>query len=231
MYNTDLPTRAELPSSRQLLISTLAAAAIAGVLLVTAILPAEYGVDPTGAGRALGLTQVGEIKVALAQEAAGEAATSTPVSAPQVASSAIAEEPDSVGSEAPAAPVVAAVPVMDHTPVSPKPVVVMPLQRDQRVILLAPGAAAELKLAMREGDRVSYRWTTEGGTLNFDTHGDNPSTDYHGYDKGRNVGGDAGELVAAFDGHHGWFWRNRSGAPVTLTLTTEGEYQAIKRVL
>ena len=25
-------------------------------------------------------------------------------------------------------------------------------------------------------------------------------------------------MIAAFDGSHGWFWRNRSGAPVTITL-------------
>ena len=30
----------------------------------------------------------------------------------------------------------------------------------------------------------------------------------------------AGELVAAFTGNHGWFWRNRTDAPVTVTLRT-----------
>jgi hypothetical protein len=55
MYNTDIPTRAELPTSAQLIRSTLIAAGIAAALLVTVVLPAEYGIDPTGAGRALGL--------------------------------------------------------------------------------------------------------------------------------------------------------------------------------
>ena len=45
-----------LPTTGRLLKSTLVAAAIAGALLVTAVLPAEYGIDPTGIGRALGLT-------------------------------------------------------------------------------------------------------------------------------------------------------------------------------
>jgi hypothetical protein len=48
MYNADVPPRHELPSSRTLLRSTLIAAAVAAVLLVTVVLPAEYGVDPTG---------------------------------------------------------------------------------------------------------------------------------------------------------------------------------------
>src|SRR5829696_7585296 len=46
----------ELPSTRQLTITTLAALAVAAVILVTTVLPAEYGIDPTGAGEALGLT-------------------------------------------------------------------------------------------------------------------------------------------------------------------------------
>ena len=63
---------AELPSSARLLRSTLLALAIAALLLVVAVLPAEYGVDPTGVGRTLGLTQMGEIKVSLEREAAAE---------------------------------------------------------------------------------------------------------------------------------------------------------------
>src|SRR5688572_17454638 len=68
MYNTDLPTRAELPSTGQLLRSTVVAALIAAGLLITTILPAEYGIDPTGIGRVLGLTKMGEIKVSLSRE-------------------------------------------------------------------------------------------------------------------------------------------------------------------
>jgi hypothetical protein len=47
------------PSPRkQLLRGTLAAAAIAGLVLVFTVLPAEYGIDPTGVGKALGLTSL-----------------------------------------------------------------------------------------------------------------------------------------------------------------------------
>lgn len=45
----------EVPSARSLAVATVLSMAIAAVLLVTVILPAEYGVDPLGAGRALGL--------------------------------------------------------------------------------------------------------------------------------------------------------------------------------
>ncbi len=69
MYNSDMPTRAELPGSKQLIRSTLIAFFTALALLVTIILPAEYAIDPTGVGRMLGLTDMGEIKQQLEAEA------------------------------------------------------------------------------------------------------------------------------------------------------------------
>ncbi|MSR19695.1 MAG: hypothetical protein EXR91_01765 [Gemmatimonadetes bacterium] len=43
------------PSKAKLVISTLAALAVAGIVLVTVVLPAEYDIDPLGTGDALGL--------------------------------------------------------------------------------------------------------------------------------------------------------------------------------
>ena len=50
------PEIGELPNKKILNRATLIAATIAAVLLVTVVLPAEYGVDRTGVGRLLGLT-------------------------------------------------------------------------------------------------------------------------------------------------------------------------------
>ena len=83
MFNTKLPTLNELPSTARLLRSTVIAAIIACVLLVTVVMPSEYAIDPTGAGRALGLTQMGEVKIQLAEEArADEAAAQAPTPQP-----------------------------------------------------------------------------------------------------------------------------------------------------
>ena len=71
---TTPPPDALAPTSRQLIRSTAIAFVVAALLLVTCVLPAEYGVDPTGIGRLLGLTQMGEVKMALAEEAANNAA-------------------------------------------------------------------------------------------------------------------------------------------------------------
>jgi hypothetical protein len=46
---------------------------VAAVLVLTAVLPAEYGIDPTGIGRRIGLTQMGRLKQELAKEALEDA--------------------------------------------------------------------------------------------------------------------------------------------------------------
>ncbi|MFZ3194179.1 MAG: transmembrane anchor protein [Moraxellaceae bacterium] len=205
MHNTDLPNRADLPSTKQLLKSTALAAAVAATLLITCILPAEYGIDPTGIGQAIGLKKMGEIKQQLHQEADAEA-TASVIAAPL-------EQPTAISTSA------------ANTPLS--------LQQHEMRVTLEPNQATEIKLSMPKATVVQYRWVTEGGGLNFDTHGDivnAPKDFYHGYGKGVNQTEDAGQLTAAFDGKHGWFWRNRGKQAVTVTLTTKGAYEKIERV-
>src|SRR5215212_8537097 len=65
------PRIGELPTPKALNKATAIAAGVAAVLLVTVVLPAEYGVDPTRVGRLLGLTEMGAMKrAAAATEAA-----------------------------------------------------------------------------------------------------------------------------------------------------------------
>jgi len=58
MYNSETPSPTELPSTARLLVSTLLALIAAAIILVVAVLPAEYGYDPTGIGTKLGLTDI-----------------------------------------------------------------------------------------------------------------------------------------------------------------------------
>lgn len=240
MYNTDLPTRAELPGTGKLLRSTAVAALIATGLLVTTVLPAEYGIDPTGAGRALGLTQMGEIKISLATEAkAGEAppaASVAPVAAllpPAAVAVAPAPAPHGYGHGHEHEHSAAAAPAATSRS-EPAAAEVAPARQHTVTISLKPGEAAEIKLTMQKDAGVRYEWSTVGGAVNYDTHGDPvqaPKGFYHGYGKGKNETANAGTLQAAFDGKHGWFWRNRSAAEVTVTLKTSGDYAQIERVL
>ena len=87
MFNSQRPSADDLPTTNQLLRASAFAFVSAGVILVTIVLPAEYAIDPTGVGKALGFSQMGQIKEQLAQEAAAdalltEATVSPAISAP-----------------------------------------------------------------------------------------------------------------------------------------------------
>ena len=96
--NTQLPTpNVQVPHSNEAVIEPLleirhrlavacgAALLVAGVLLVTVILPAEYAIDPLGTGARLGLLQLGETgkQVAALEAGKGTAAGGVPILAPQ----------------------------------------------------------------------------------------------------------------------------------------------------
>lgn len=206
-------TPTNLPTTRQLIRSTIVAATVAAVILVAAVLPAEYGLDPTGIGEALGLTEMGRIKVALAREIEREEKApqpSTALPAAQAAGAPLTTSPPATAS-------------------APAPAPTVP-RSDVTTITLQPNQGREIKVAMREGARVKYSWSTDRGVVNFDMHADStsPRRDYHPYEKGHRVATDEGELVAAFEGWHGWFWRNRGTESVTVTLRTNGDYQDIR---
>ena len=221
MDNANKPTASELPSTGKLLKSTGVAAAIAAGLLVTIVMPAEYGVDPTRVGSVFGLTEMGRIKVQLAAEAEAEKAAEAGAVAPAPAldSTTITRPTDAT---APATMALGAAPVVGATQAG--------MRSDRTVLTLEPDQGAEIKLVMQEGAKVRYSWSSSGGRVNYDTHADRPGTSYHGYDKGSEQRVED-TLTAVFTGSHGWFWRNRTGAPVTITLITEGAYSEVKRVV
>lgn len=214
MFNSQMPSLEDLPTSRQLVRSTILAAAAAGTLLVTVILPSEYAIDPTGIGRVLGLTEMGELKMQLADEAAADAART-------------GIKPEAGASAVTAPPVVA----RTNAAVAASTPEAAATRTDEISVSLAPGEGAEIKVVAAQGARIAFDWSVTGGHVNYDTHADAPGISYHGYGKGQESTGERGELVAEFDGSHGWFWRNRSGARVTVILRTDGDYSAIKRVV
>lgn len=222
MYNTDLPRRVDLPTTARLLRSTVVAAVSATAILVTVVLPAEYAIDPTGLGRTLGLTQMGEIKTQLAEEAAADAA-GTAAPTPETPRQALVPAPSAPPVPAPAPTAVPAPVPAAAAPAAPEG------KSDEITFTLTPGQGAEIKLVMNQGARAHYEWWADG-PVNFDTHGDGGGRSIS-YEQGRSVTVDEGQIEAAFDGNHGWFWRNRTKNDVTITLKTSGDYAEFKRAL
>ena len=206
MYNSDTPSQAELPSSNQLIKSTILAAIAAIVILFTVVLPAEYGIDPTGVGKLLRLTEMGQIKQQLAEEAAADAAGLVATGTSDI---------DNMTEQ-----------TINTTPTDTT--VADGQWRDEIPFTLTPGEGIEIKMKMSEGDKANYSWAVTGGEVNFDTHGDALGKAIS-YEKGRGVASDEGVLEAAFTGNHGWFWRNRGQSDVQVVLRTSGEYSSIKK--
>lgn len=247
------PAMASTPDG--LVRSTLIAAGAAGALLVLFWLPAEYGIDPTGVGALTGLTEMGEIKQQLTAEAEADAQAAAAPAPSVTAAPSSADVPAEVmqrldqidaqlaaiaaviGAPSAAAPVLASEPAPEAVaetvaetgapaPADPAP---QPAAtwRDEVSYTLTPGEGIEVKLSMQEGQVARFEWTANGGVVNFDLHGDG-SGQKISYENGRGVPQASGELVAAFTGNHGWFWRNRTEAPVTVTLRTGGDYAELR---
>jgi hypothetical protein len=212
MFNSNAPSKDDLPTSRQLAISTVVAAAAAAVILTTIVLPSEYGIDPIGAGKVLGLTEMGEIKTQLAEEA--EADRVREVDAP-----AKSELPKDQGTS-----LMQTIGSFFVSTAHAEEV-----WKNEMSVTLAPGESTEIKLSMKQGAKATYSWTAEGGVLNYDLHadGDGSTTSYK---KGRAQPSDAGEFEAAFDGWHGWFWRNRTGDSVMVTIKASGDFTEMQKL-
>jgi len=194
MTRPHTPQPGELPSLGQLNRATLIALGAAAALLVTIVLPAEYGYDPTGVGGMLGLTEMGKVKQAEHRDEAPATKPALPV--PATPEQAQASRP--VG----------------------QPVTVS--------LTLKPNEGREVKATMKAEEALVYRWHTDGAEVRFELHGEEfgaPADQYSSYEKGTAAKAD-GSFRAPFDGTHGWYWRNRTDKPVTITVTATGEFSS-----
>jgi len=240
MFNTHKPNLSELPTSEQLARSTATAGIVAIAILFTIVLPAEYGIDPTGIGGMIGLKNMGEIKQSLAAEARQQDIAKALI---EEGSNEEVEEREEVGGSRLAAQIIDDMPlalveagsskelsdaekvseeglsdqVVDDTPKS-----------ETMTVTIAPNGYLEIKAKMLKKDKIKYSWTAKGGALNYNVHGEpTGGGSAYEYDKGLNKTSKDGKITAVFDGTHGWFWRNRSGQSITLTITVDGEFSAL----
>lgn len=193
-----------LPSTRTLLKATAIAIGVAALILTTIVLPAEYGIDPTGAGRLLGLT---DMKTATVQP-----------------SSAVVP---------PAEPAAVAPGTALNDAGSPVWKSETPYRSDEMSLTLQPGEGAEIKARMKAGQRFVFNWVAEGGVVNFDMHGEplqpaNPD-DYTSYWLGKEASSGNGAFEAPVEGTHGWYWRNRGEKPVTVRVQVSGFFSELYR--
>jgi len=215
------PPAAEPPSMKAIVKATVLALLVAAGLLVTAVLPAEYGIDPLGTGKALHLTDVSKAEV--------KAPTPTaPSSAPAAGSSPLNATIVPVLEPAPDG----SAPRMKGTFISQA----KGYKMDSREITLKAGEGLEIKYNMKKGAGMVYSWTASDKLL-FEFHGEpnvkpagKEGTDYYEtYDIDNETGKEQahGTFVAPSSGIHGWFWENKTSHSVTLKLLSSGFYDWI----
>jgi len=210
----DLPT-IDAPSTKRLLTASAVAFVVALCVLFIAILPAEYGIDPLGTGKVLGLADLANASVEPAVSTAIAEATIVPVLEPR-------EQPSRWGDSA-----------VLRGAFIPRP---NRYNVDSRQITLQPGEGMEIKYNMQKGSGLVYSWVASGKVL-YDFHGEpevkpegKQDTEYfESYDRDDAIGKDQfqGTFVAPSTGIHGWYWENTSDDVVTIKLVTAGFYDWI----
>jgi hypothetical protein len=181
---------------------------MAAVVLVAAVLPAEYGIDPTGVGRLLGLTELHQpARTITVKDVIGGNERVREVEVPE-----------------PGQPTPLPNPAVyqDETEPPKTRTIALTLGIDQET---------EIKAVMREAKVIVYHWSVDGGTVYSDFHGHDPAIGgeaFVRYREDQEAASGNGSLVAPFGGEHGWYWKNVSNNPVTVTLNLTGYFDDTK---
>lgn len=199
------------PSGKNIAIGSGVALGAAIIVLVVAILPAEYCKDPTGIGGLLGITcmssDAGPTKTIQIVDTVGGNETLMEAEIPDFGDPVPLPNPD----------------VAQHQDAAPS--------THTMVVEIDTGGETEVKLWLEEGKMAVFNWEVEGGIVYSDFHGHTPEMgddfwvryreDQRGAERG------SGSLVAPFSGEHGWYWVNLSDNPVTVTLEATGYFDDV----
>jgi hypothetical protein len=100
------------------------------------------------------------------------------------------------------------------------------LMADEITFTIPPGDFVEYKYRIDKHAAMFYEWKASA-SVEYDFHTEpqnEESSESISFDFGV-ADTKNGSYVAPFDGMHGWYWKNPSASPVTLTLTSSGFYR------
>ncbi len=199
-----------------LLKSTIISILLAAFLSILFVLPAEYGIDPTGFGQAIGINNL-----------AGESEHSTAAKPDETGAQEIEfnnniETEEDEEADTPFPKGIAN--VHDTDPSNHK-----------FTITLKPLDEVEYKAVLNAGEPLFYRWSVVGGeNVYVDFHGDPtegtfPDEYFQSYEEGE-IPKSQGSFSATFTGNHGWYWLNISDHNITIELEAWGYYQSLTEI-
>ncbi|MBL7767526.1 MAG: hypothetical protein JNK20_01060 [Flavipsychrobacter sp.] len=176
---------------------------VGGIILISAVLPAEYGIDPLGIGKLTGFSKlyVKDVKTA----ASGSSQPHKTLLLENVGSGPEVPVPSAVNDPAPATQ--------------------LEQRADDISVLVPAGKGLEYKVNMLKYGTLRYEWITDSGELYFDFHGEVKGNsnyfDSYTIAYSNNM---VGSLVAPFEGPHGWYFKNNSVQDITVKLRLKGQY-------
>ncbi len=200
----------EAPSATNLLKATIATVVGALILLVLVVLPAEYGVDPTGFGDLTGLSDLADQPY--------ETIEITDI----IGGNEVIREVE--------------IPMFGEPTPLPNPSVFQDQEEEAKTISMTIELGAfeqtEIKTVLDEGKVIVYSWqVNDNKDVYFDFHGHEESfgPDFYVRYKERQEGlnKSSGSLTAPFYGEHGWLFLNINEEPVSITLNITGYYNEI----
>ncbi len=192
--------------------ATLISLIVGALLLVIAVLPAEYGMDPTGVGKLIGFSKL-YVPEESGTNSLGVMATNstTPlIKLEKAGSGPNVERPAEAD--------------------NPPPTTQLKSREDETKVVVPAGKGIEFKIDMLKYGKMKYEWTTANGeVLYFDFHGEVKQEkkvkevyfESYTISSSNNM---VGTLLAPYDGKHGWFFRNTGNEDVTVTLRLKGQY-------
>tara|TARA_R110000868_G_scaffold255767_2_gene512369 strand:- start:1669 stop:2292 length:624 start_codon:yes stop_codon:yes gene_type:complete len=199
----------QIVEKKEIIKAVLFALVLGIVILVSAVLPAEYGVDPVGTGKLFGFD-----KLYVPEDMPDNFVTTTGKTFPLI-------KMDKAGS----GPEVKRPVEVDN----PAPEKQFTEREDTIEVIVPAGKGIEYKIYMLKYGKMKYEWTTDKETVYLDFHGEvkqeKEVTDvyFESYTLAysNNM---VGTFYAPFEGKHGWFFRNNNNKDITITLKLKGQY-------
>ena len=203
-------------NKKQLLRSVLIALVIGAIVVVGAVLPAEYNQDPLGTGKLFGFSRL------YMDDTAEEIGDTQKL---------ITTDFEIIKLQKLGSPPSIPKPIEAENGI---PVNQLPKRADTIQVLVPAGKGLEYKFKSLKLGNVKYDWyTAENAIVYIDFHGEvyeeNPPEEvfYESYTVAYSTNM-AGTFTAPFKGKHGWYFRNKNDADVMVTLHLSGEYELLK---
>ncbi|MFT5915949.1 MAG: hypothetical protein ACI81T_002452 [Bacteroidia bacterium] len=197
----------------QLLKSLLIAFIIGAVVLVTAVLPAEYGLDPLGTGKLFGFTKLYQGEKQTEKKTADSNLNFKKITMEKLGSSPSVVKPEEAD--------------------NPPPEMQYSKRQDTIKVVVPADKGIEYKFKSLKYGSTKYEWATNEGIVYIDFHGEvkqeNPPKNvfYESYTLAysNNM---AGTFTAPFEGKHGWYFRNKTNKDIVVTIRLNGQYELFK---